>query len=145
VQNVVVILQDIHSLLKNAPNPDPRTWLNRKAADLYFNGGQEEKEEYKRTVRRFAQRSMEEDGVNSLRALICCVLVTSTFLIFVSTLMLARFFPRRSVVTTAFSTYLIIFLFIVRWILELKDLVICTSYFDRSLSGKFAAYTLMDP
>ena len=141
MQNVVVILQDIHSLLKNAPNPDPRTWLNRKAADLYFNGGQEEKEEYKRTVRRFAQRSMEEDGVNSLRAPICCVLVTSTFLIFVSTLML-DFFPRRSVVTTAFSTYLIIFLFIVRWILERKDLVIYTSYFDRSLSGKIAAYIL---
>lgn len=61
-KNVVVILQDIHALLKSQPNPDPRTWLNKKAADLYFNGGQEEREEYKRTVRRFAQRSMEEDG-----------------------------------------------------------------------------------
>ena len=141
MQNVVVILQDIHSLLKNAPNPDPRTWLNRKAADLYFNGGQEEKEEYKRTVRRFAQRSMEEDGVNSLKAPICCVLVTSTSLIVVSTLMLARFFSLqvRGDQHTAFSTYLIIFLFIVRWILELKDLVIYISYFDRSLSGKIAA------
>ena len=63
LQNVVVILQDIHALLKSQPNPDPRTWLNKKAADLYFNGGQEEREEYKRTVRRFAQRSMEEDGM----------------------------------------------------------------------------------
>ena len=61
-QNVVVILQDIHALLKDPPNPDPRTWLNKKAADLYFNAGQEGREEYKRTVRRFAQRSMEEDG-----------------------------------------------------------------------------------
>jgi ubiquitin-protein ligase len=61
-QNVVVILQDIHALLKDPPKPDPRTWLNKKAADLYFNAGQEGREEYKRTVRRFAQRSMEEDG-----------------------------------------------------------------------------------
>jgi len=61
-KNVVCILQDIHSLLKRPPSPDPRTWLNKKAAELYFNGGQEEREEYKRTVRRFAQRSMEEEG-----------------------------------------------------------------------------------
>jgi len=60
----VCILQDIHSLLKRPPSPDPRTWLNKKAAELYFNGGQEEREEYKRTVRRFAQRSMEEEGAS---------------------------------------------------------------------------------
>mmetsp|Transcript_47887 Transcript_47887/g.40513 ORF Transcript_47887/g.40513 Transcript_47887/m.40513 type:complete len:448 (-) Transcript_47887:269-1612(-) len=61
-KNVVCILQDIHSLLRRPPSPDPGTWLNKKAAELYFNGGQEEREEYKRTVRRFAQRSMEEEG-----------------------------------------------------------------------------------
>ena len=68
VQNVVMILQDIHALLKCPPNPDPRTWVNKKAADLYFCGGEEGREEYKRTVRRFAQRSMEEDG-----GCFCCV------------------------------------------------------------------------
>lgn len=61
-QNVAVILQDIQTMLKNPPNPDPRTWLNKKAADLYFSSNQEGREEYKRTVRRFAQRSMEDDA-----------------------------------------------------------------------------------
>ncbi|EKX49446.1 hypothetical protein GUITHDRAFT_136110 [Guillardia theta CCMP2712] len=56
-KNVQAIISDVHSLLKNPPSPDPRTWVNKKAADMYFGGDQEE---FKRTVRRYAQRSMEQ-------------------------------------------------------------------------------------
>jgi len=59
-KNVALLLQDVHSLLKLPPNPDPRTWLNREAAELYFNEGEKGREEYARRVRRCAQRSMED-------------------------------------------------------------------------------------
>eukprot|EP00960_Hanusia_phi_P076224 768533-Hanusia_phi.AAC.2 len=67
-QNVQAILSDIHSLLKNPPSPDPRTWVNKKAADMYFGGDQEE---FKRTVRRYAQRSMEQSKTINLRCTGC--------------------------------------------------------------------------
>jgi ubiquitin-protein ligase len=59
-KNVATLLSDVHALLKQPPNPDPRTWLNKEAADLYFNDGEKGREEYARRVRRCAQRSMEE-------------------------------------------------------------------------------------
>uniref|UniRef100_A0A6U4LDK1 UBC core domain-containing protein n=3 Tax=Hemiselmis andersenii TaxID=464988 RepID=A0A6U4LDK1_HEMAN len=58
-KNVTSIVQDIHNILRNPPNPDPRTWVNKDAANLYFNEGDKGREEYARQVRKCAQRSME--------------------------------------------------------------------------------------
>jgi len=55
-----LVLHDIHALLKNPPNPDPRTWVNREAGELYFHQGEKGREEYARRVRRCASRSMED-------------------------------------------------------------------------------------
>mmetsp|Transcript_28068 Transcript_28068/g.74048 ORF Transcript_28068/g.74048 Transcript_28068/m.74048 type:complete len:308 (+) Transcript_28068:563-1486(+) len=54
------VIQDLHALLRNPPNPDPRTWVNREAGELYFNQGEKGREEYARRVRRCAARSMED-------------------------------------------------------------------------------------
>ena len=59
-KNVSAILADIHNILRQPPNPDPRTWVNKEAAQLYFNDGEKGREEYARCVRRCAQRSMED-------------------------------------------------------------------------------------
>mmetsp|Transcript_20550 Transcript_20550/g.51425 ORF Transcript_20550/g.51425 Transcript_20550/m.51425 type:complete len:447 (+) Transcript_20550:224-1564(+) len=58
-KNLTAILSDIHNILRNSPNPDPRTWVNKEAANLYFNEGDKGRDEYARQVRKCAQRSME--------------------------------------------------------------------------------------
>mmetsp|Transcript_2885 Transcript_2885/g.7105 ORF Transcript_2885/g.7105 Transcript_2885/m.7105 type:complete len:444 (-) Transcript_2885:1256-2587(-) len=59
-KSVTAILADIHNVLRNPPNPDPRTWVNKEVAELYFKKGDKGREEYARRVRRCAQRSMED-------------------------------------------------------------------------------------
>mmetsp|Transcript_39706 Transcript_39706/g.61974 ORF Transcript_39706/g.61974 Transcript_39706/m.61974 type:complete len:446 (-) Transcript_39706:49-1386(-) len=59
-KNAGTVITDILSLLIDPPNPDPRTWVNKEAADLYFNGGDQGREEYSRKVRRLARRSIED-------------------------------------------------------------------------------------
>jgi len=58
--NPLKVLEDVHNLLKNSPNPDPRTWVNKTAAELYFNEGDKGREEYNRTIRRIARRTMDD-------------------------------------------------------------------------------------
>mmetsp|Transcript_62745 Transcript_62745/g.136398 ORF Transcript_62745/g.136398 Transcript_62745/m.136398 type:complete len:364 (+) Transcript_62745:253-1344(+) len=58
-QSISSTLIALQRVLKDDPDPNPCTWANAEAAELYFNQGEAGVQEYLRRVRRCAQRSMD--------------------------------------------------------------------------------------
>mmetsp|Transcript_7231 Transcript_7231/g.18537 ORF Transcript_7231/g.18537 Transcript_7231/m.18537 type:complete len:105 (-) Transcript_7231:50-364(-) len=53
------LLEDVRALLLREPDPEPITHLNTEAAELCFSMDEDARKEYRRRVRRCAQRSNE--------------------------------------------------------------------------------------
>ena len=53
------LLRALVALFATDPSPEPTTHLNLEAAGLYFTRSEDDKKEYKRRVRKCAERSLE--------------------------------------------------------------------------------------
>lgn len=58
-RSLPAIIAAVHGVLKEPPSPNPSTWVNLDAAEMYFQGGEAGRAEYLRKAKRCAQRTMD--------------------------------------------------------------------------------------
>lgn len=58
-RSIATVMRQLVELLAHEPSPEPATHINPEAAALYFSRSDEERNEYKRRVKRCVQRSMD--------------------------------------------------------------------------------------